>query len=59
MSLGEELAVQRCLSKATTAAPLTFKLTLQYIDAHVLRSHTTEEHQNNQQVDWAARIEVA
>lgn len=48
-----------CLSKATTAAPLSSKLTSQYIDVHILRSHTTEEHQNNQQGNWAARIEVA
>ncbi|GAB0189164.1 hypothetical protein GRJ2_001381700 [Grus japonensis] len=30
-----------------------------HVDAHVPRSRATEEHQNNQQVDQAAKIEVA
>ncbi|KAK4825921.1 hypothetical protein QYF61_003416 [Mycteria americana] len=30
-----------------------------HIDAHIPQSHATEEHQNNQQVDQAAKIEVA
>ncbi|GAB0205179.1 hypothetical protein GRJ2_002983500 [Grus japonensis] len=30
-----------------------------HVDAHVAKSRATEEHQNNQQVDQAAKIEVA
>ena len=30
-----------------------------HVDAHVPKNQATEEHQNNQQVDQAARIEVA
>ncbi|GAB0207599.1 ribonuclease H-like [Grus japonensis] len=30
-----------------------------HVDAHVPKSRATEEHQNNQQVDQAAKIEVA
>lgn len=33
-------------------------VTVHHVDAHVPKSHIAEEHQNNQQVDWAARIEV-
>jgi len=29
------------------------------LDALVSKSHATEEHQNNQQMDWAGRIQVA
>ncbi|GAB0208713.1 tyrosine-protein kinase Fer [Grus japonensis] len=32
---------------------------VRHVDAHVLKSRATEEHQNNQQVDQAAKIEVA
>ena len=32
---------------------------VRHVDAHVPKSRATEEHQNNQQVDKAARIEVA
>ncbi|KAK4810772.1 hypothetical protein QYF61_008744 [Mycteria americana] len=32
---------------------------VRYVDAHVPKSGATEEHQNNQQVDQAAQIEVA
>ncbi|GAB0206804.1 hypothetical protein GRJ2_003146000 [Grus japonensis] len=32
---------------------------VRHIDAHVPKSRATEEHQNNQQVDQAAKIEVA
>ena len=30
-----------------------------HVDAHIPKSQATEEHQNNQQVDQAAKIEVA
>ena len=30
-----------------------------HIDAHIPKSHATEEHQNNKQVDQAARNEAA
>ncbi|PKU42449.1 hypothetical protein llap_7249 [Limosa lapponica baueri] len=30
-----------------------------HVDAHVPKSRATEEHENYQQVDWAAKIEVA
>jgi len=30
-----------------------------HMDAHIAKSRATEEHQNNQQVDQAAKIEVA
>jgi len=29
------------------------------VDAHVPKSWSTAEHQNNQQADWAAKIKVA
>ncbi|GAB0205174.1 hypothetical protein GRJ2_002983000 [Grus japonensis] len=32
---------------------------VRHVDAHVAKSRATEEHQNNQQVDQAAKIEVA
>ncbi|XP_075302900.1 uncharacterized protein LOC142365714 [Opisthocomus hoazin] len=32
---------------------------VRHVDAHVPKSRATEEHQNNQQVDQAAKIEVA
>jgi len=32
---------------------------LWHVNAHVPQSQATEEHQNNQQVDWAAKVEVA
>ncbi|GAB0208498.1 ribonuclease H-like [Grus japonensis] len=32
---------------------------VRHVDAHIPKSQATEEHQNNQQVDQAAQIEVA
>ena len=32
---------------------------VRHVDAHVPKSQATEEHQNNHQVDQAAKIEVA
>ncbi|KAK4810881.1 hypothetical protein QYF61_013289 [Mycteria americana] len=32
---------------------------VRHVDAHVPKSQATEEHQNNQQVDQAAKMEVA
>lgn len=32
---------------------------VRHVDAHVPKSWATEEHQNNQQVDQAAKIEMA
>ncbi|GAB0205083.1 hypothetical protein GRJ2_002973900 [Grus japonensis] len=42
-------------------APWLEKLVVKvrHVDAHVAKSRATEEHQNNQQVDQAAKIEVA
>uniref|UniRef100_A0A663E8Z5 RNase H type-1 domain-containing protein n=1 Tax=Aquila chrysaetos chrysaetos TaxID=223781 RepID=A0A663E8Z5_AQUCH len=34
-------------------------LKVHHVDAHMPKSHATEEHQNNEQVDKAAKIEVA
>ncbi|KAK4828301.1 hypothetical protein QYF61_025313 [Mycteria americana] len=34
-------------------------VTVRHVDAHVLKSRATEEHQNNQHVDQAAKTEVA
>ena len=42
---------------AAQLAKLVMKV--HYIDVHVSKSQATEEHQNNQQVDKAAKIEVA
>ncbi|GAB0208289.1 hypothetical protein GRJ2_003294600 [Grus japonensis] len=58
----------QCRGKPIWAAPLwqdiaarLEKLVVKvgHIDAHVPKSRATEEHQNNQQVDQAAKIEVA
>jgi len=32
---------------------------VRHVDAHVAKSRATEEHQNNHQVEQAAKIEVA
>jgi len=32
---------------------------VRHVDAHISKSWATEEHQNNQQVDQVAKIEVA
>uniref|UniRef100_A0A8B9G813 RNase H type-1 domain-containing protein n=1 Tax=Amazona collaria TaxID=241587 RepID=A0A8B9G813_9PSIT len=58
----------QCRSKPIWAAALWQGITAQvqnllvkvrHVDAHVPKSRATEEHQNNQQVDKAAKIEVA
>lgn len=42
------------------AAPVeNLTVKVRHVDAHVPKSRATEEHQNNQQVDQAAKIEVA
>lgn len=30
-----------------------------HVDAHITKSCATKEHQNKQQVDWAARVDIA
>ncbi|KAK4806143.1 hypothetical protein QYF61_001066 [Mycteria americana] len=37
----------------------TLVVKVRHVDAHIPKSHATEEHRNNQQVDQAARIAVA
>ncbi|GAB0203245.1 hypothetical protein GRJ2_002790100 [Grus japonensis] len=58
----------QCRGKPIWAAPLwqdiaarleNLIVKVHHIDAHVPKSQDTEEHQNNQQVDQAAKIEVA
>ena len=34
-------------------------MNIHHVDAHVPKSRTNEEHQNNKQVDQAAKIEVS
>jgi len=36
-----------------------FAAKVRHVDAHIPKSRATEEHQNNHQVDQAAKIEVA
>ncbi|KAK4828801.1 hypothetical protein QYF61_000858 [Mycteria americana] len=57
----EQLAAQRQTSWAATYAAHVENLVVKvhHVDAHVPNSRATEEHQNNQQVDQAAKIEVA
>ncbi|GAB0208620.1 hypothetical protein GRJ2_003327700 [Grus japonensis] len=61
----EQLATQR---QTHLAAPLwqdiaarleKIAVKVRHVDAHIPKSRATEEHQNNQQVDQAAKIEVA
>ncbi|GAB0203617.1 hypothetical protein GRJ2_002827300 [Grus japonensis] len=58
----------QCRGKPIWAAPLwqdiaarleKLVVKVHHVDAHVPKSWATEEHQNNQQVDQAAKIEVA
>ncbi|GAB0186981.1 hypothetical protein GRJ2_001163400 [Grus japonensis] len=58
----------QCRGKPIWAAPLwqyiaarleKLVVKVHHVDAHVPKSRATEEHQNNQQVDQAAKIEVA
>ncbi|GAB0208996.1 pol-like protein ENS-3 [Grus japonensis] len=58
----------QCRGKPIWAAPLwqdiaawleKLLVKVRHVDAHVPKSRATEEHQNNQQVDQAAKIEVA
>ncbi|GAB0208244.1 hypothetical protein GRJ2_003290100 [Grus japonensis] len=58
----------QCRGKSIWAAPLwqdiaarleKLVVKVRHVDAHIPKSRATEEHQNNQQVDQAAKIEVA
>ncbi|GAB0193848.1 hypothetical protein GRJ2_001850100 [Grus japonensis] len=58
----------QCRGKPIWAAPLWQDIAVQleklvvkvhHVDAHIPKSRATEEHQNNSQVDQAAKIEVA
>ncbi|GAB0190980.1 hypothetical protein GRJ2_001563300 [Grus japonensis] len=58
----------QCRGKPIWAAPLwqdiaarleKLVVKVRHVDAHVPKSRATEEHQNNQQVDQAAKIEMA
>ncbi|GAB0205097.1 hypothetical protein GRJ2_002975300 [Grus japonensis] len=53
----EVKAIQLALDIAARLEKLVVKV--RHVDAHVPKSRATEEHRNNQQVDQAAKIEVA
>ncbi|KAK4806863.1 hypothetical protein QYF61_012584 [Mycteria americana] len=51
--------IQQVVETAEGDAEENLVVKVHHIDAHVPKSQATEEHQNNQQVDQAAKIEVA
>ncbi|GAB0209276.1 hypothetical protein GRJ2_003393300 [Grus japonensis] len=55
--VGQASKVEGCCMESYMLEKLVVKVC--HVDAHVPKSRATEEHQNNQQVDQAAKIEVA
>ncbi|GAB0208828.1 hypothetical protein GRJ2_003348500 [Grus japonensis] len=51
--------IQILLQAGFAIKPKKLVVKVRHVDAHIPKSRATEEHQNNQQVDQAAKIEVA